>query len=258
MEKALKAAIKQLQATTAALTPDLLDEICRNAEQSRARFETALIHFTDDREDRQSGTRSGAAQRAHRLQEIDKRKADLTDAIGDAYSEQQIEKARELEAELEELAREEYGVKEAAKHVQAVKVRGDLGLFAELKAAYDQKKAEEAAAYEGLEQLRYELRKLEILIGNYALKAKNFSSAYSPRNGPAEEQMVKAAESIIGTLDLSGGLEGFDGREGYAKIAIVCNSSQTKDPAGKLKNTPAFLKWLELLKQLPKGSAKHE
>ena len=258
MEKNLKAAIEQLQATTAALTPELLDAICRNAEQSRARFETALIRFNEDREDRQSGARSGAAQRSLRLQEIDKRKADLTDAIGDAYSEQQIEKAHELEAELEELAREEYGVKEAAKHVQAVKVRGDLGLFAELKDAYDKKTAEEAAVYEGLEQLRHELRKLEILLGNYALKARDLSSAYSSLNGPAEEQMVEAAESILGPLDLSEGMEGFDNRERDAKIAIVCKSSQSKDPAGKLKNTPAFRKWIELLKQLPKGGAKHE
>ena len=261
MEKNLKAAIEQLQATAAALTPELLDAICRNAEQSRTRFEKALIRFNEAREARQRRARSGAAQSSLRLQELDKRKADLTDAIGNAYSEQQIEKAHELEAELEELAREEYGVKEAATHVQAVKVRGDLGLFAELKDAYDKKRAEEAAVNEDLEQLRKELRTLEGLISSYSLRAKDLTRAYTLADNPADEQMVEAAESIIGPLDLSGGMEGFGegaAAEKRAKIAVVCRSSQNKEPAGKLKNTPAFRKWIELLKQLPKGGAKHE
>ena len=258
MEKNLKATIEQLQATTAALTPELLDAICRNAAQSRARFETALIRFNEDREDRQSGARSGAAQRSLRLQEIDKRKADLTDAIGDAYSEQQLEKAHELEAELEELAREEYGVKEAAKHVRAIKVRGDLGLFADLRVAYENKKAEEEAAYLALLDLSSELKKLGEIVSSYEKKAAAGSRAYSVVKGPAEDDMVEAAESILGPLDLSGGLEGFDKREHDAKIAIVCNSSLSKDPAGKLKSTPAFKKWIDLLKTIQKGETRHE
>ena len=258
MEKNLKTAIEKLQAAAAVLTPELLDAIGKGARESRVQYEEALLRFTDDREDRQSGARSGAAMRARRLQEIEKQKADLTDAIGDAYSEQQIEKAHALEGELEDLAREEYGVKEAAKHVGTVKVRGDLGLFADLKAAYDRKTAEEQAALQILEQLRSELRKLEVLVRNYKEKAADLSKAYNSLNGPAEDQMVEAAESILGPLDLTGGLEGFDGREHAAKIAIVCRSSQSKDPVGKLKNAPAFKKWIELLKKLPKGGVSHE
>lgn len=258
MDKNLKTALEKLKAAADVLTPELLDAIGKEARESRAQYEEALLRFTEDREDRQSGARSGAAMRARRLQEIEKKKADLTDAIGDAYSEKQVDKAHELEAELEELAREEYGVNEAAKHVQTVKVRGDLGLFADLKAAYDRKTAAEAETFQILEQLRSELRKLEVLVGTFTGKAANLSKAYNSVNGPAEDQMVEAAESILGPLNLTGGLDGFTGREHAAKIAIVCRSSQQKDPAGKLKNTPAFRKWIELLKKLPKGGAAHE
>lgn len=258
MDKNLKTAIEKLKAAAAVLTPELLDAIGKEAMERRAEYEEALHRFTEDREDRQSGARSGAVQRDRHLQEISKRKADLTDAIGDAYSEKQVDIAHELEAELEELAREEYGVKEAAKHVQSVKVRGDLGLFAELKAAYDRKTATEAETFQSFEQLRSELRKLEILVGTFTGKAADLSKAYDSVNGPAEDQMVEAAESILGPLDLTGGLEGFTGREQAAKVAIVCRSSQQKEPVGKLKNTPAFRKWIELLKKLPKGGAVHE
>lgn len=250
MKKSTEAAIKKLQAAAAALSPGLLDAICREADESTARFEVARENYVGDYEERQNGVESGISNRSNRLLLIEERKASLTDKIGTAYSTQQIEEAHKLEEELERLSVEEYGVREALNHVNTVKVQGDLSLFSKLYVSYQKKRVADSEAAQDLEMLRAELRKLFSILDSYENNIRIRAKQYSGVAGTPESQMVEAAERIIGPLDLSGGMEGFNNRENAAKIAIICHSSKSKAPSGKLKDSPAFLKWISLLEKI--------
>jgi len=245
--------IKSLQAASEGLTPDVLNAFCKDAEESAQKFREAKRLFFEDLHARQSGVCKSTGAHEERLAEIRARKEQLTEDLADAYTYGETDRAHQIEKDLEDLAREEYGVAEASKHVQTVKVRGDLDLFADMLSAYREYKEYINSMHKSLSTLINQLQTVAERLGQYSDKMdleRDKYGRYAENN--AAEGIIEAAESIIGKIELGENRTGFtDGHGEMRAKTIIINGMTPRTPGYEvLSKSPGYAKWCKLLAKL--------
>lgn len=245
--------IKSLQAASEGLTPDVLNAFCKDAEESARKFREAKRLFFEDLYARQSGISKSTGAHEERLAEIRARKEQLTEDLADAYTYGETDRAHQIEKDLEDLAREEYGVAEASKHVQTVKVRGDLDLFADLLSAYREYKEYIDSMYKSLSTLINQLQTVAEHLERYGEEVRGRRSAYNnyTYNGTTDT-VVEAAESIIGKIELGEDRTGFTDAHGDTRAKTIIIDGMTPSSPGYevLSKSPGYAKWCKLLAKL--------
>ncbi|MEL4106843.1 hypothetical protein AAFA46_08425 [Oscillospiraceae bacterium WX1] len=224
-----------LKNAAAGFTEDLLTRICEPATTGAKDFATARERFERDLALRRNGIGQSVGSTDARRQEIQRRKTELTDQIGVAYSGADVSTAQKIEAELEDLSREEYGLQSRIGLMKDVKVRGDRDLFEDMLATYTTRLRTSDEAVAALEELARIAEDQEKLLHDFAQLARERVHGFSTVPGsPADNTMVAAAEAMVGNLDMTGNNAGGPER---AKIRLVRGHSAGID------NTPGFKIW---------------
>lgn len=245
--------IKSLQAASEGLTPDILIAFCKDAEKSAQKFREAKRLFFEDLNTRQRGIDKSTGTQEERLAEIRARKEQLTEDLADAYTYEEIDRAHQIEKDLEDLAREEYGVAEASKHVQKVKVRGNLELFANMLSAYREYMGHIGLVYKSLSAMINQLQTVAERLGQYSDKMDLERKRYGRyAENDAAEGIIEAAESIIGKIELGENRTGFTDAHGDTRAkTIIINGMTPRSPGYEiLSKSPGYAKWCELLAKL--------